>query len=115
MTTQPPKIPSLFEQMLSASEAAAQAKAERPPWPANPFPPGIRSGSATEKVKAVLEVHHPRWLEHCELMRLTGHSRGAISWAVKYLAEREMVRSIPSARHSSYRRYQLIKEKTNDL
>ncbi len=104
-------VPSLFAQLLSASASAAQAKAEAecPPWPVNPFPKGIRPGSATDKVQRILETHHPRWLEHCELMRMTGLSRGAVTWALRYLSEHGMTRSIPSVRHQSYRRYQFVR------
>lgn len=97
----------MLDQLLGCSSSAAAVKAEmqRPPWPMNPFPPGVRSGSATDKVQFILESHPRRWFEHCELMRLTGHSRGAISWALRYLVERSMARSITSARHPSYLRY----------
>lgn len=112
--TAPKGFPSLFDmiQGAAASAAADRAAATRPAWPLNPFPPGIRPGSASEKVKAALEAVHPKWLEHCDLMRMTGHSRGAVTWALRYLAEQGMVRSIPSARHQKYRRYQFVQETT---
>lgn len=90
----------------AASAAAAKIEAQRPPWPLNPFPRGIREGSATEAVLNALSDGYPRWFENCELMRLTGRSRGAVAWALGYLAEHGLVRSIPSARHPQYRRYQ---------
>lgn len=106
--------PSLFAMLEAAAAAvsADKAAAARPAWPLNPFPPGIRPGSATAKVKAALDAAHPEWLEHCDLMRMTGHSRGAVAWGLRYLAERGMVRSIQSARRQTYRRYQIIKETT---
>lgn len=55
---------------------------------------------------AVLDAAHPRWMEHRELMHITGHSRGAVSWAVRYLMEHDMVRAIRSARHPQYKRFQ---------
>ncbi|MBK7022315.1 MAG: hypothetical protein IPH41_01935 [Sulfuritalea sp.] len=109
MTGTPPRLPSMLDMFLSAAASAAAAKAdvERPPWPANPFKKGVREGSATDKVHAILVAQQRRWFEHCELMHLTGHSRGAITWALKYLGERGKVRSIPSARHPQWRRYRL--------
>lgn len=109
---QPSGLPSLLQLALGASASARQAKidAQKPAWPINPFPPGIQSGSATDKVYFILSENPKRWFEHCELMRMTGHSRGAISWALRYLAEHNQVRSIPSARHPSYRRYMVVFE-----
>ena len=88
----------------------AGAMASTPPqqWPLNPFPKGIRAGSATDKCHKALADNHPRWLEVCDLKRLTGHSRGAIAWAMRYLVKNKMARSIPSSRHPSYCRYQAI-------
>lgn len=112
MTGTPPKLPSMFEMMLSASASAAAAKAEleHQPWPVNPFPSGIRPGSATEKIRAILTAEPLRWFEHHQLMRLTGHSRGAVTWGLRYLQEHELVRSIPSARQSQYRRYRITEK-----
>jgi hypothetical protein len=78
MTGTPPRLPSMLDMFLSAAASAAAAKAdvERPPWPANPFKKGVREGSATDKVHAILVAQQRRWFEHCELMHLTGHSRG---------------------------------------
>lgn len=114
MPDETPRVLTMFEQLLGASASAARDKAAatRPAWPLNPFPPGIRPGSATAKVKAALEAAHPRWMEHHELMRTTGYSRGAVTWGLRYLSEQGGVRSIPSARHQKYRRYQIIKETT---
>lgn len=112
MNGTPPRLPSMLEMLMSASASAAKAKeeAQRPAWPANPFPKGIRDGSATERILAALNEAHPKWLEHWELMQITGRSRGAIAWAMKYLGERGMVRSIQSVRHPNWRRYRAVKE-----
>lgn len=109
---QPPGMPSLLQLAQGAAASARQAKedARKPVWPVNPFPPGIRSGSATDKVYFILSTNPKCWFEHCELMRLTGHSRGAIAWAIRYLAERRKVRSIKSARHPQYLRYRVMVE-----
>lgn len=110
MNNNPSRLPTLTEMFRSASASASLAKAEveRPPWPPNPFPKGIRTGSATEKVLHALKAAHPRWLEHWELMQVTGRSRGAVAWGMRYLQERGMVRSIKSGRHPSYLRYQSV-------
>jgi hypothetical protein len=102
----------MFEMLMSASASAAKAKedAQRPPWPANPFPKGIRDGSATEKILAALNEAHPRWLEHWELMQITGRSRGAIAWGLRYMQERKMVMAIKSARHPKFLRYRVVRE-----
>lgn len=105
-------VPSMLEMLMSASASAAKAKAEaqRPPWPSNPFPRGIREGSATDKILAALNEAHPRWLEHWELMQITGRSRGAIAWGLKYMQERGLVMSVKSARHPRFLRYRVVKD-----
>lgn len=102
-------IPSMLEQAIgcATSAAAAKAEAQLPVWPMNPFARGMRAGSATDKVHKVLEANPQRWFEHWELMARTGHSRGAVAWALRYLGERKLVRSIRSCRHPSYRRYRV--------
>lgn len=112
MTGTPPRLPSMLEQIMSAAASAATAKAEaeRPPWPSNPFPKGPQPGSATEQILAALTAAHPRWLEHWELMQITGRSRGAIAWGLRYMQEREMVRAIKSARHPQFLRYRVVKD-----
>lgn len=103
----PCALPSLLEQAMGCAEAMAAEPVQQ--WPLNPFPKGIRAGSATDKCLKALETAHPRWVEHAELMRVTGHSRGAIAWAVAYLQRHKLLRSIPSARNRQYLRYQAIK------
>lgn len=105
--SRPCALPSLLQQAMGCAGAMASTPPQQ--WPLNPFPKGIRAGSATDKCLKALVAAHPRWLEHCELMRLTGHSRGAIAWAVAYLGRHKLLRSIPSARHRQYLRYQVIK------
>lgn len=115
MTGTPPRLPTMFEMLMSASASAARAKeeAQRPPWPSNPFPKGPQPGSATEQILAALTEAHPRWLEHWELMRITGRSRGAIAWGLRYMQERGLVMSIKSARHPNFLRYRAVKEVNN--
>ncbi len=95
----------------SYAKAKAEAEALRVPCPLNPFPKGARSGSATSQVLDALRSAHPRWLEHWELMRITGRSRGAVTWGMRFLGERGLVRSIKSARNPQYRRYQAVVKK----
>lgn len=92
----------------ASSFAAAKLDAQRPDWPTNPFPRGIREGSATELILEALKTAHPRWMEHWELMQITGRSRGAISWGMRYLGERGLVRAIKSSRNPQYLRYQAV-------
>lgn len=101
-------VPSLFEQLLSASASAAQAKVERQPWPMNPFPRGIRPGSATEKVLAELQRVAPQSLEAGQLRMRCGISRGALAWAVSYLISAGEIRAVPHHRHPQYLRYSAI-------
>lgn len=57
-------VSSLLMQLLSINADAAEMKAaEQPAWPVNPFPRGIRSGSATDRVLADLVRAVPRYLE----------------------------------------------------
>lgn len=95
---------SLRDMLIAAAESARAA--EKKPWPVNPFPPGIRTGSTTDRVLCALRARHPQFAEHYELMEETGASRGAIAWAIRYLLARGMVRAVPSARHPGYKRYQ---------
>lgn len=92
----------------ASSFAAAKMAAQRPEWPANPFSKGMVEGSATELILCALYESHPRWLEHWELMQITGRSRGAIAWGLRYMQERGLVRSIKSAKHPQYLRYQVV-------
>jgi hypothetical protein len=108
MPARPSRTPSVFQQLMAAASHAAMHPDKPRQWPMNPFPPGVRAGSMTEKVREAAKDVHPRWLEHHELMAVTGGSRGAIAWAVRYLQEHGLLRSIPSSRHPQYRRYQAV-------
>ncbi len=100
-------VPTMFEMLLSASASAAQAKAEavKPPWPMNPFPSGIRAGSATERVMAELRRVHPQHLEHGQLRFNLGASRGMVTWALKYLESQDLVCRVHDPRHPHYCRW----------
>lgn len=99
----------LFEQLMAAASHAAMHPEQPRQWPMNPFPRGVRPGSATEKILVALNSAHPRWFEHWELMRICGRSRGAVSWAMAYLQQHGLARSIQSSRNPQYRRYQAVK------
>lgn len=105
MPAKPLALPSLCEQMVAAAACAAELRRASGGRPAARAP---KSASVTRQVLVILGANHPRWHEHGELMRLTGASRGAISWAVRYLQERGLARSIHSNRHPQYRRYQAV-------
>lgn len=95
-------LPPILEQLAAVPPRSAARRQERP-GAQRPH-----NGSITYRVLMLLRERSPRWHEHCELMRLTGASRGAIAWAVRYLQERGMARSIPSNRNPQYRRYQAV-------
>lgn len=105
-------VPSLFQQLLSASASAAQAKAEaeRPPWPVNPFPKGIRPGSATDRVLAELRRVHPQHLEHGQLRFNLGISRGMCTWALRYCEEHGLVERLHDPRNPHFRRWRVTQE-----
>lgn len=75
----------------------------------NPFPPGIRAGSATERVLAELRRAAPQALSHGQLKARCNAGRGAISWAVAYLADAGIIVKVPdnTRTHISYLRYRL--------
>lgn len=100
-------VPSLFAQLLSASASAAQAKAEaeKPAWPPNPFPRGMRDGKCTDRVLAELKRAYPQHLEHGQLRMNLGLSRGAVTWALRYLEARGMVTRATDPRNPSYCRW----------
>lgn len=100
-------VPSMFEMLLSASASAAQAKAdaEKPAWPPNPFPRGMRDGKCTDRVLAELKRVAPQHLEHGQLRMNLGLSRGAVCWALRYLEARGMVERLHDPRNPSYRRW----------
>lgn len=102
--------PSLFQQLLSASAsaAAAKAEAEKPAWPMNPFPRGIRPGSATDRVIAELKRAHPQFLEHGQLRMRLGISRGMATWALKYLERQGLVERVRDPRNPSYCRWRAV-------
>ena len=108
MSTQPPPI-SMFAQLLSASASAAQAKAETkpPPWPLNPFPSGIRPGSATDRVLTELRRIHPQHLERGQLRMRLGLTRGMTTWALRYLESHGLVERLHDPENSSFRRWRI--------
>lgn len=102
-----PHVPSLSQQIIAASAAAAvqAAEAQRPPWPLNPFPRGLRPGSGTDRVLQELRRVAPRPLEAGQLRMRCQISRGALAWAVRYLQEAGNIRAIPHHKHPQYFRY----------
>lgn len=105
--SKPPRIPSMFELAMSAAASAVRAKAEaqRPPWPPNPFARGIREGSGTDRVLALLLAVAPEHLEHGQIRMRLGASRGMVTWALKYLEAQDLVERVHDPRNPQYRRW----------
>jgi hypothetical protein len=116
MTSLPPKLPSLFEQFMSAAASAAAAKSEarRPPWPTNPFPTGIRAGSTTDRVLSELRRAFPQSLEHGQLRHRCQAARGAICWATSFLIHLGKIHAITDPRSPKYQRYRLAPGEADD-
>lgn len=76
---------SLLDQLQAAS-ACAQEIATRAPRLARPMLSGIQPSRTTERVLLALYKAHPRPMTHGELKRACHAQRGAISWALRYLA-----------------------------
>lgn len=104
------KLPGMFEQLMSAAASAdaARAEAARPPWPLNPFPKGIRPGSATDRVLAELRRVAPQPLEAGQLRFRCQAGRGAVAWATAYLIAHGLVQQLHDSRSPQYHRYQAI-------
>lgn len=98
-------LPSMVEQALLCSK---KDDAPRVQWPANPFPRGMRDGSCTYKVHQELMRVHPRFLEHGQLRVGLNLTRGAVSWALRYLEERGFVTKVVDPRNTQYRRYRAV-------
>lgn len=104
-----PPLPSLCEQLMAAaSHAAMHPEDARRTWPVNPFPCGVQKGSVTDRVLKELLRIHPRTLNHGQLMDRCNAGRGAVSWAVRYLQEQELIESLQDLRQSTYLRYRAI-------
>ncbi|MBP9714647.1 MAG: hypothetical protein KBD60_13325 [Sterolibacterium sp.] len=83
---------------------------EPPIFNAGHFLPGVRSGSVTSRVLAALQAKHPLWMEHFELLEACQATRGAVSWAVRYLGTCGDVMAVASVRHPLYLRYRWVAE-----
>lgn len=103
-------VPSMFEMLLSASASAVQTKAdaEKPAWPPNPFPRGMRDGKCTDRVLAELRRAYPQHLEHGQLRMNLGLSRGMVTWGLRYLEARGLVERLHDPRNPSYRRWRAV-------
>lgn len=106
----PNGIPSFFEQAMGCASSFAQAKAdaEKPAWPPNPFPRGMRDGKCTDRVLAELKRAYPQHLEHGQLRMNLGLSRGAVCWALRYLEARGLVARVRDPRNPQYRRWRAV-------
>lgn len=101
--------PSLFSQLMAAAAHAAMHPTDpRPAWPTNPFATGVRSGSATDVVLGAMRGSPQSWWCHSQLMSATGRGRGAVTWALAYLEQQGLIRSIPFTSRPLYRRYRAV-------
>lgn len=117
MTGTPPRLPTMFEMAMSASASAAKAKEEarHAAWPANPFSPGIRQGSTTDRVLQELRRAYPQALEHGQLRHRCQAGRGAVNWATAFLIHLGKVQSFTDPRSPLYRRYRLAPGEVDDV
>lgn len=112
MTTPPPRIPSMFEQMMGCVASYANAQAEQQmaglrPWQ---FRPGLKAGSTTDRVLAELRRVSPIALEHGQLRMRCSASRGAVSWALYYLEQAGLVVGHHTdPRNPNYRKWRATK------
>lgn len=90
------------------SHARARAEAEKPAWPLNPFPKGMRDGCCTQRVLAELRRVHPLHLEHGQLRFNLSLSRGAVSWSLRYLEAHGLVARMCDPRNPQYRRWRAV-------
>ena len=106
----PQRIPSLLELAMgcAASHAQAKAEAEKPAWPLNPFPRGMREGCCTQRVLDELKRAYPRHLEHGQLRFNLSLSRGAVSWSLRYLEANGLVARVRDPRNPLYRRWRAV-------
>lgn len=111
MTGAPPKLPTLFSQLMAlAAHAAMHPEKPRGPWPANPFPSGIRRGSTTDRVLAELVRAHPESMTAGQLRANCEVGRGAVAWAMAYLRSHGLVQAVQDPRQCNYRRYRATPE-----
>ena len=96
-------VPSLLDQCRAAATAGPIQAARA--WPANPLREGIRQGSTTDRVLRVLVGARPGVRTAGDLRRACNAGRGAVDWALRYLAQHGMVKCLPDGRQTNYRRY----------
>jgi DNA-binding transcriptional ArsR family regulator len=106
----PPRLPSLLDLAMgcASSHAQALAEAQKPAWPINPFPKGMRNGCCTQRVLAELTQAYPRHLEHGQLRFNLNLSRGAVSWSLRYLEANGLVARVHDPRNPNYRRWRAV-------
>lgn len=105
-SVQLPKIPSLYEQLMSCAAYAASRETARPHWFGHIRGAGVVRGSCTDEIWKLLRSSYPTKFTHGELMSRTGLARGAVSWALHYLSECGVISTFGDARNQRYQRYQ---------
>lgn len=75
----------------------------------NPRPPGvIQPGSATDLILRILSESPGRFFTCEQLIRATGRSHAAVSFALLYLRDQELIEAFPdAARNPRYMRYRI--------
>ena len=107
--TMPPKIPSLYEQLMScAAHAASDDRKSSRHWEGHIRGAGVVRGSATDEVHRLMLDTYPRTWSQGELMSRTGRERGAVGWALHYLSAIGLIKTFGDARNQRYQRYQAI-------
>lgn len=96
---------SLLQQLMAAQAHAAANQKQDLRFGPKPHMRHYRHGSASARVDAALLMCHPRILSCSELRRMTGLSRGALAWALRYLHERNRLLRYSHPSHPQYLRY----------
>jgi len=78
----------------------------------NPRPPGvIQPGSASEAVLRILRSNPGRFYVCEQLIKETGRTHAAVSFALLYLRDQELIDAFPdAARNPRYMRYRIKRE-----
>ena len=93
-------------------EAINVTSARPPLMRFNPRPPGvIQPGSASDAVLSILSESPGRFFTCEQLIRATGRSRAALSFALLYLRDQGRIEAFPdAARNPRFLRYRIKRE-----
>lgn len=95
--------------MVKQIEAINVTSARPPLMRFNPRPPGvIQPGSASEAVLQILSASPGRFFTCKQLIRATGRTHAAVSFALLYLRDQGRIEGFPdSSRNPRYYRYRI--------